>query len=205
MKHDSVRSIGIVLIIVGVAVFLMNYFDWNISWDTIWPLIPIVIGLVFLTRLGREQGIVFPATILIGVGLIFLAQNSGFFPGYNMGDLWPLFPIVVGLAFLMLYIVDRTDAGVLVPACILLGVGAVFLSINISGWVIYIAPSAIIVIGLALIVRSMSPQKEKEPIGRAPFNESSKPKSDSFEDEQEREIPVKYIKDDEKSDTGDGE
>ena len=42
----------------------------------------------------------------------------------DMGMLWPAFPLIVGIAFVVMWIADRfRDAGVLIPAAILLLVG----------------------------------------------------------------------------------
>ncbi len=44
---------------------------------------------------GQVQG----GLIVLGVGVIFLLSNLGYIP--DMGDMWPLFPIVVGIALIV--------------------------------------------------------------------------------------------------------
>lgn len=46
----------------------------------------------------RKRSLV-PGVILIGLGLVFLAAN--FFPELDMGKLWPVILVVIGLALLM--------------------------------------------------------------------------------------------------------
>ncbi len=50
-----------------------------------------------MDRAGHGQ--VQAGLIVLGVGVIFLLSNLGFIP--DVGDMWPLFPIVVGLALIV--------------------------------------------------------------------------------------------------------
>jgi hypothetical protein len=65
-----------------------------------------------------KRGAIFPAVVLILLGLWFLAGNLGIkLPG--MDAMWPIFPLGGGLLFLGSYLVDRRD-----PGLIFVGVGA---------------------------------------------------------------------------------
>ena len=156
---DKIVPITIATIIVLAGVFLLvtNIMGISLTMDIIWPAIPIVIGLTFLARLPKDYGVIFPAIILIGVGAIFYIDNLALLgPSVNMGQLWPLFPIVVGLAFVGLYFFKPHDWGVLVPAAACLGVGVVFLSMqNLRSVLIYILAPVIIIIGILMIISSL--------------------------------------------------
>ncbi len=69
---------------------------------------------------------------LLGLGLYFLLDNFGLrLPG--LGDLWPIFPMLGGLALIWGYLMNREgDAGVLVPGCGGFLVGVFFFAITLG-------------------------------------------------------------------------
>lgn len=150
-------TIAVVIVLVGVLLLAMNLIDVPLTFDKMWPAIPIVIGLMMLLKIKTDYGVVFPATILIGVGTIFYIDNLQLLgPGINMGQLWPLFPIVVGLAFVALYAFKPGDWGVLIPAAACLITGSVFMSMQqMKNVMIYVIAPVIIVVGILMIVTSI--------------------------------------------------
>ncbi len=145
--------IAALVVLAGLGLLLVNVFNVEMSFDKIWPAIPIIIGLMFIVKINTDYGVVFPAVILIGTGVIFYIHNLGLFGGVGFGQLWPLFPIVVGLAFVALYAFKPHDWGVLIPASACLITGVVFLSIqNLRSLVIYIIAPIIIIVGVVMIV-----------------------------------------------------
>lgn len=48
---------------------------------------------------NANHGQVQAGLIVLGVGVIFLLSNLGYIP--DVGDMWPLFPIVVGIALIV--------------------------------------------------------------------------------------------------------
>ncbi|MEZ4813207.1 MAG: DUF5668 domain-containing protein [Caldisericia bacterium] len=199
MNKNRGYLFGIVLIAVGALLLVFKFANFSFDWNVIWPLIMIGVGLMLFASAGKDKGVVFPATIVAGIGALFLLQNMGFLGPYNMGDLWPFFPIIVGIGFVVLYFADKKDSGVLIPASILLIVGAVFLSINISGMIVYIAPSVIILIGAVIIFNSFRTGKTDDFTNTAPrFDFGEKKDSDGrVSEEKSEEIPVTYINEDE--------
>lgn len=204
MNKNRGYVFGIVLIAVGILLLIFRLANFTFDWHVIWPLVMIAVGLMLFGTMGKDKGAAFPATIVVGIGTLFLVQNMNLFPMYNMGDLWPFFPIIVGIAFIVLYFVDKKDVSILVPASVLLIVGAVFLSINISGMLVYIAPAVIILIGAIIIFGSFKSSEDRDPTnidmninfemddsdGRA---KEEKP----IEETPAQEIPVTYINEDE--------
>lgn len=150
-------AIAVVILLVGVLLLVMNLMDVPFTFDKMWPAIPIVIGLMMLLKVKTDYGVVFPATILIGVGAIFYIDNLQLLgSGVNMGQLWPLFPIVVGLAFVALYAFKPGDWGVLIPAAACLITGSVFMSMQqMKNVMIFIIAPVIIIVGLLMIVTSI--------------------------------------------------
>ena len=146
------------LIFVGV-VFLLSSFDL-FSWGDTWPLFLIGIGLLlFFSAFGkRDKGAVFPGTILILVGLFFFLWRNYYLPWY-MDEVWPVFPLIVGIAFFVLFLLNPRDWGVLIPAAILLFVSAVFFLNNFgalpwSVWGVFgrAWPIVLIVIGVFILL-----------------------------------------------------
>ena len=68
----------------------------------------------------RPRSGVFAGVLLLGLGLLLLATQ--FVPQLRALDLWSLFPLVIGIAFLAGYGFAR-QYGFLIPGCILTGLG----------------------------------------------------------------------------------
>jgi hypothetical protein len=161
--------IAVFIVLAGIMLLVFNLMNVSLTIDKIWPAIPIVIGLSFLLKVNTDYGVVFPAIILIGVGTIFYIDNLQLLgPGVNMGQLWPLFPIVVGLAFVALFVFRPRDWGVLIPAAACLITGVVFLSMqNVQSLVVYIIAPVIILVGILMIVTTLRKPAQIEKDGRA--------------------------------------
>jgi hypothetical protein len=72
-------------------------------------------------------------TIMVLIGLALLSNNLGLID-IDLSLLWPLFLVVPGLALEIGYLADGRDAGVLVPAGMLITYGLVFFANIIWGW-----------------------------------------------------------------------
>jgi hypothetical protein len=68
----------------------------------------------------RSRGGIFAGILLLGLGAVLLVMQ--FVPQVRAMDLWSLFPLVVGVAFLAGYGYGR-QYGFLIPGCILTGLG----------------------------------------------------------------------------------
>jgi len=75
---------------------------------------------------SRLQGI-----ILIILGVLFLALNLS---DVRLREIWPLIFLGLGLYFVVLYISDRKNYGILMPASIFIVMGGLFLYCTIEGW-----------------------------------------------------------------------
>lgn len=152
---------GIFLVLTGlvVLVFSLNIVPFNVM--EYWPLFIVLPGLFLLmiTLFTPGRGAIFPATILILVGALFMAVANGWH-GLGWGSmwrLWPAFPTIVGIAFLTLFAVTPGAWGVLIPAFINLAVGLVAFGIyaNVLGpdtWKWW--PILLVIIGLSSVVRA---------------------------------------------------
>jgi hypothetical protein len=96
-KNYGVLMPGTILTVLGLLFFACTLVGWQ-QMDYLWPLFIIAPGLGFLMLYlfgKREWGLLVPAGILIGLGLVFLldaAENE---------YLWPAVLILVGLLFLV--------------------------------------------------------------------------------------------------------
>ncbi len=119
---------GVVLALLGVL-FLLNNFYRFLNAERIWPLfllIPIIpLAINWLEKGRGAAGAVIPITILTFYCGHFLWLTHTNWSG--AGTSWPNYLIGPGLGFLFLYAIERR-AGLLGPAFILLGLGAVFYS-----------------------------------------------------------------------------
>ena len=102
LRPDRKRQLtGVGLIVIGVLFLLVSNSIW-LGWANVWPLFPILAGMLFLrvyTR-GRTPEMLFGgiATMLMGVFLLFFSLNI--FPWSRMDTLWPVIPAIGGTALL---------------------------------------------------------------------------------------------------------
>jgi len=119
---------GIILVLLGVL-FLLNNIYRFLDAERIWPLfllIPVIpLALNWLEKGRDAAGAVIPITILVFYCVYFLWLSHTHWAA--AGTTWPNFLIGPGLGFLFLFAIER-KGGLLVPALILLGLGAAFYS-----------------------------------------------------------------------------
>ena len=73
----------------------------------------------------------FPGILLIGLGVIFLLPKI---TNLQMHDLWSLILLVIGVAFFVGFLADRSRLGFLIPAGVLITIGSLFLYCSLEGW-----------------------------------------------------------------------
>lgn len=126
----------LVLIAVGGALLLWN-FGWvppeiRDVWLRWWPLVLLAIGAGFLARAAavppaRARAIV-PGVVLAIYGAFFLLIPLGVLAHGDVGRYWGIFPGAVGAALVVRRAVVPGRDRSLVPAIVLLAVGAVGIS-----------------------------------------------------------------------------
>ncbi len=153
---------GGLLIIVGALFLAANLLD--IEWRKIWPLFffagAAVNFLAFLSN-RRNYGVLMPAAILTIYGILF--QYCVVTGWWRMSELWPIFILGPGVGFLTMYLFGKREAGLLVPAFILIGISAVFLlTFGPLRYYSRFWPVILIIAGLLLLLRQ-KPQAAKAP------------------------------------------
>ena len=88
---------GTILTIIGLLFFACTMYGWHVM-ERLWPIFIMAPGLGFIMMYlfgKRERGLLIPAGILTGLGLVFLM-------GANESEyLWPGLLILVGVLFLV--------------------------------------------------------------------------------------------------------
>ena len=131
MARDKLGTMwtGLGLIALGIALLVAQW----IGWDEIWPLFPLLAGLSFLgwcVATGfKDGGLAFVGTAATLVGLFFFGFTLGYWEWAEMSRLWPVFPLIGGIAFFALFLAER-DLGVLAVGCMALIVGLVGLAVT---------------------------------------------------------------------------
>ena len=102
----------------------------------------------------------FPGLALIVLGIVFLLPN---FTSLRPHDLWPTFVLGTGIFFLISYLSDRSNYGLLMPATILTVIGLMFFYCVFEGWYMmrYIWPLFIVGPGLGFLLMYQFGKKEK--------------------------------------------
>lgn len=137
---------GVVLIALGVLFMIQQLAAPNWSWDVLWPVLLIVIGLAvgvspFVYGQPMQYARSFWAVALIAVGALFLAGNLGYLNGWDaarLGDLWPLILVLVGAEILITRSFPRPTASAL---------GALVAILAVVGAVLYVGLGPLTTVG----------------------------------------------------------
>lgn len=120
-------GIGIILLVLTRAGWLSSLVDslsstfsfmkdwgWAEPLNTWWPLLLVVVGLVLVGIALMPATRVKSAPVLVGsmllmLGIFFQATTLGAISWEDQGRLWPLYPIIFGLALLASTVASRKD------------------------------------------------------------------------------------------------
>jgi hypothetical protein len=127
-----------ILTLIGVFFLWINLSSLSMTIITeMWPGIVVLVGLTFWIGFifghDHDTGLAFVGTFLVLIGAFFFLftlpnvtlPDYGVIHWSDLGKLWPVYLLIVGVALVVLWIVRRPrDNGLLVPAGILLVFGA---------------------------------------------------------------------------------
>ncbi|MCM3715077.1 DUF5668 domain-containing protein [Alkalihalobacillus oceani] len=148
---------GFLLIGIG-CYFLLQQLSFPFAAQLLsWPSILIVIGIAFLAQgyWGRESSMVFPGSLLTGLGVHF--HGLQFIASWP--DHWGMYPFIISLAFFLSF--QKTKRDGLIPAIILLIIAIIsFTSLNPFAWLLHtfaflggIWPLILIALGIILLIK----------------------------------------------------
>jgi len=158
------------LILIGLgAWFLLRALGIELpGMDEMWPVFPTVVGLSLFvgwlvgSNKRGNHGVMIPAVINTLVGLFFFGFTFGFFEWSEMAVLWPVFPLIVGVAFFVAWVFSGfKEWGLLIPAGITGVVGVIGLAYTLLGQIEFVSsllqfwPVLLIVLGVAILIAGL--------------------------------------------------
>lgn len=124
---SNISWFGILLVIVGLIMLLDHLGVFSINFSLVfWPLM-MLLGVVITSKgfTSLNRGKIFWGSVLFLYSLFFLIRSIDYF--YVHGQLiFPASFMIFGIAFLMMYLGNMKDWPLIIPAAILMGMGAVF-------------------------------------------------------------------------------
>jgi hypothetical protein len=118
--HNHTPIWGIILVVIGILLLLETLDLYIFHWSLI--LVCVGLGFMIFAFSSEDKGGVFPGTIFLLIGLLFFLRYHDILDD-PMFLMWPIFLVIIGAAFLLLYIFRPDDWGLLIPAGILLFLG----------------------------------------------------------------------------------
>ena len=173
MRNRGAIVPGLVLIALG-GWFLADALGVRLpGLGDLWPIFPLGFGIAMLAQYfvngRRDEGLIFTGVTGVLVGAFFLAITLGPLGWGDLGRLWPIFPLIGGLAFLAQWLARPSERGLLVPALLGLAVGGIALlfTLDLLGegagrllanfW-----PVVLILLGVALLANYMLSGRKKQ-------------------------------------------
>ena len=106
-KQSGAVWTGLGLIGLGIAFLVATL----AGWDRFWPVFPLLGGLAFLVAyIGsgfKDSGFVWIGVAATLVGLFFFGFTLGIWEWEEMRELWPIFPLIAGIAFIATFLAER--------------------------------------------------------------------------------------------------
>jgi hypothetical protein len=153
---------GILLLVVGVALLLEKLDVIAFGWSRLLWAAAALLGAVIVIRAFVQDGRarVFWGTVLFLYGLFFLMRSLDLVESH-MAVFMPASFVILGFAFLMLFVSDLKDWHLLIPSVILLGFGGAFMLTEVGyirRWEMWDTfrtwwPLILVLVGLSLILR----------------------------------------------------
>ncbi len=139
-SDSTTTAVGVLLILLGLVFFAVTQGVFSLNWRTVWPIFPILAGVFLLVlaytspNLLRRAGLVLGGTIPLLIGIFFFMITNDVLSRNDMGRLWPVFPLIVGIAFFAAYLASgRQQWYYLIPGSVLTVVAFVFGALLWSG------------------------------------------------------------------------
>jgi len=140
-----------------------------LRWNEFYPIILLLIGSILLIQgiMKKTGGALFWGINLFGAGVFYSLRNYDVIPYYTIPNTWPIFSIILGLAFVSLFILNRKDWGVLIPGGLFLVIGLNYFLDYFNYWRLQTIlqtywPIALIVAGVIIILVNLSRKKTDE-------------------------------------------
>jgi hypothetical protein len=127
-SNSSSLIIGLIFILVGVGLLADKLDMFNFGWHEMYPIIFLLIAAVsFMHAVTGQKNSAFWGGVFGVLGVFFVLRNFDIIRYYWFDEFWPIFLIALGVGFIVLYIFNPRDWGVLIPGFILTGLGLLFI------------------------------------------------------------------------------
>ena len=161
-SKSKLSIVGVVLVVFGIALLLERLDLLDIGFGRIlWVSLGLLGGwLVVRSFVYNERGKAFWGTVLFLISVYFLLNSLGVLELHGRA-IGPAVLLILGFAFLILFVQNPRAWQMLIPAVILGGLGTVFISTDLGylyGWDILRViqtywPVVLILIGISLVFR----------------------------------------------------
>ena len=165
-KQFSNTFFGVLLILFGVVLILNKLEIIYFTWTEIYPIGLIIISVWSFINVSKgNKNASFWGTVCGVLGIVFLLRNYDLIDYFLYIEIWPIILLAFGFGFLVLYIFNPEDWGVLIPGFILFFFGSFFLleslsiDVDLFGFVFDFWPLILIIIGAGLILKTLSQKK----------------------------------------------
>ena len=162
---------GIILIAVGTWFLAREWVDSSLFWDRSYPVLMLLFAgfLFYEFRRSSNQNALFWGVLISVVAGFYLLRNNGILEEYYMDEYWPVYMLAAGIAFIVLFIVNPRDWGVLIPGSLLLFFGGTQLLENLddnyweySNYFEEYWPVILLIIGVGVIISGLSNKNSDE-------------------------------------------
>ena len=170
MQRNKSIVVGTILIFVGVWALLSSL---NVGWarmDRLWPAVLMAGGAASLygalsSKPAKPDGLWFGVAALLS-GAVFLYITVGPAEWGDLRWLWPVFPVIGGLAWVVAWVGDRAQVSNLVTGIVALVVGALGFLYTRGGWdasraaeIAQLWPLILVIMGVGLILQFLVQRK----------------------------------------------
>lgn len=166
---NKVLVAGVAVLLVGGVLLLWN-FGYLPQLATLWPVLCILVGLVFLylawPRRHSDRWII-PGMLLTLGGVVMLLENT-VLSSTSLGRIWPAFMLVTGLSLIPYGYRKRGSArtAIVIPGVFICCLSLVFFAFSLrrpdGGIVVFVQlwwPMILVGLGIALIVSFFSTRR----------------------------------------------
>ncbi len=172
-RNYSSLVVGLIFILIGAGLLLDRLHLFMFGWMQIYPIIFLIIAAAsFFNAASGKKNSAFWGGIFAVLGLFFLLRNFDIIGFFWFSEFWPIFLIALGVGFLVLYIFNPRDWGMLVPGFILTFIGGLFALDSMSliedafdlvyDFMSIYWPLALVLLGIGLILNSLRTTKDSE-------------------------------------------
>jgi len=151
---------GVPILTTGAILLYASILDAWHAWEWLWPLeiLAIAMGFLLASIYMRSIWLLFPAIVVGANGaLLQFCALTGLWESWAV--LWPVEPLAVGLAFLIVNLRRRSKglfiAGLIM--CVIAAMGLIGMTAVFPGWVLInaLGPAVLLLVGLLMLVNSL--------------------------------------------------